>query len=243
MKLAARILLALWVGACRTTAPPVEPAPDCATADGRATPASVRPGINDRYFEPDSLEESIGQLERKEREVVAFRPQIVEAMQLTLGMRVADVGAGTGAYLDALAAAVGPTGRLYATDIVPAFLARLRERKAAAALDWVEVVEATPLDPGLPEAALDVVLLCDVYHHVEYPKPYLERLHAALVPGGTLVVVDFERIEGVTSPRMLAHVRAGKETFVAEIEAAGFRLEEEVALGLRESYFLRFRRP
>jgi predicted methyltransferase len=81
--------------------------------------------------------------------------------------------------------------------------------------------------------------LCDVYHHVEYPPAYLETLRRALKPGGRMVVIDFERIEGVTSERMMKHVRAGKEVFSREIIEAGFSLDAEVEM-MEENYVLRF---
>ena len=91
---------------------------------------------------------------------------------------------------------------------------------------------------------LDLVFICDTYHHFEYPQTTLASLHAALRPGGMLAVVDFERIEGVSRPWVLNHMRAGKEVFRSEIEAAGFRFLEEVEVaGLEENYLLLFRRP
>jgi len=64
-----------------------------------------------------------------------------------------------------------------------------------------------------------------------------------LRPGGELIVVDFERIPGETRKWLLDHVRANKQTFRAEIEAAGFEFVEEVQIeGLVENYFLRFSR-
>jgi len=70
----------------------------------------------------------------------------------------------------------------------------------------------------------------------------LASIHRALRPGGSLVIIDFERIPGVSSAWVMNHVRAGKETVIREVEAAGFRLEKEIPL-LRQNYMLRFRRP
>jgi predicted methyltransferase len=71
----------------------------------------------------------------------------------------------------------------------------------------------------------------------------LASLRQALVPGGRLVVVDFERIEGQSRDWVLEHVRADRATFQSEIEAAGFELvDAPVIAGLEENYVLRFRR-
>lgn len=67
----------------------------------------------------------------------------------------------------------------------------------------------------------------------------LASIHRALKPGGTLVVIDFERVEGRSSAWVLDHVRAGKEQVIREIEAAGFRLAADEKL-LKENFFLRF---
>ena len=64
----------------------------------------------------------------------------------------------------------------------------------------------------------------------------------ALVPGGELVIIDFERIPGVSRDWLLEHVRAGKETVREEIEMAGFDFLEEVEVpAFKENYLLRFR--
>ena len=229
------LLLLPLLASCRAPSPAPEPP---GPTDG--SEQSVRPGVNDRYFEDGALDLWVDRFEREKREVVAFRAQIIGVLGLEAGMAVADVGAGTGLYTSGLAAAVGPEGKVYATDIVPAFLERLRERVSSEQLGNVEVVEADPLDPRLPAAGIDLVFMCDVYHHVEYPGPYMRALAATLRPGGRLVLVDFERIEGVTSPRMLKHVRASKETVTEEVTAAGFSLIDEPELGLEENYVLRF---
>ncbi len=95
----------------------------------------------------------------------------------------------------------------------------------------------------LPPRSIDIAFICDVYHHFEYPAESLSTIHQAMVPGGRLIVVDFERIPGVSRPWILGHVRAGKEVFRAEIAAAGFEFVEEIEIPrLQENYFLVFKR-
>ena len=207
---------------------------------GGEGPTSVRPGVNDRYYEEGAAERWSEVFERDGREVSDEREAIVAALGLRPGMRVADVGAGTGLFVAALADAVGDTGRTYAVDIAPAFLERLRERFAGDAR--VVVHEGTPTDAGLDASSVDLVFMSNVYHHIEYPSVYLPTLRRALVSGGELVVVDFRRIVGVTSPSMLKHVRADQATVRAEIEAAGF-VHVEDRDWMRENYFMRFRAP
>ena len=158
-------------------------------------------------------------------------------------MTVADVGAGTGLFMSELAHGVGPEGRVYAVDIAPAFVEHLRERAQAEGLSQVEVVRCTERSVELPAGSVDVALVCDTYHHFEYPHATLESLRAALKPGGVLAVVDFERRPD-SRAWVLEHVRCDSEQVIAEIEAAGFQLVDRPAVsGLQENYLLRFRRP
>ena len=91
----------------------------------------------------------------------------------------------------------------------------------------------------LPAASLDVAFTSDVYHHFEFPQVMLQAIRTALKPGGTFIVIDFERIPGVSSERILSHVRAGKETVIKEVEAEGFRMVEERKI-MQQNYFVRF---
>lgn len=205
---------------------------------------SVKAGINDNFLDPGlDVEAFIERFEGESREIAAHRGAIVQALYLTPGLDVADVGSGTGLFLAPLSRGVGAEGTVYAVDISPVFVEHLRARAAEAGLANVEVVQCSERSAELAEASVDLVFICDTYHHFEYPQSTLASLHAALRPGGRLVVVDFERIPGVSRDWMLEHVRAGKEVFRAEIEAAGFEHLSEVDVeGLEENYLLVFRR-
>ena len=180
-------------------------------------------------------------LETEGREVYEKRLAIVDAVAPKPGQAVADVGAGTGLFTRLFAARVGPQGRVYAVDIARAFVDGNLARARAAGLNNVIGVVSTQADTRLEENSADVVFICDAYHHFEEPKAMLASIRRALRAGGTLVVVDFERIPGTSPDWLLKHVRAGKEDFRREIEASGFRFAEEVKL-MRENYFLRFTR-
>ncbi|HZL99062.1 MAG TPA: class I SAM-dependent methyltransferase, partial [Planctomycetota bacterium] len=181
--------------------------------------------------------------EGESREIAAQCAGITLHLGLRPGMAVADIGAGTGLFMGELARSVGPEGRVYAVEIAPAFVEHLRRRAAEAGLEQVEVVQCSERSVGLPPDSLDAALVCDTYHHFEYPQSTLASLRSALKPGGLLAVVDFERLPD-SRPWVLEHVRAGSEQVIAEIEAAGFRLVDRPDVGgLEENYLLRFVRP
>lgn len=206
--------------------------------------SSSRPGLNDRFLSDDLDVDAMTEVfEGESREISTQREAIVAVLPLQEGAAIADIGAGTGLFEPLFSEAVGSTGRVYAVDISPRFVAHLRERAENEQLRNVEVVLGSDRTAGLARGSVDVVFVCDTYHHFAYWRDMLGHLHAALRPGGQLVVIDFERIPGESPDWILEHVRAGKPEFRREIESAGFRLIEEVDVpGLHQNYVLRFER-
>jgi predicted methyltransferase len=126
-----------------------------------------------------------GQLKAAAMEV----PELVTLFELKPGMTVADVGAGFGAWTMEFAKVVGPSGRVYASDIGAPQLAALRE--AAKQHSNVTVVEGGATSTNLPAGCCDAILIRDAYHHLTEPEPIVKSLAAALKPGGRLAVIDF----------------------------------------------------
>jgi ubiquinone/menaquinone biosynthesis C-methylase UbiE len=199
---------------------------------------SVRPGINKPYENPD-VNESVQRFESENREVFAKRKEIVAACKLKPGMAVADVGAGTGLFTRLFAAEVGPKGRVYAVDIARKFIEHVEKSSKEAGLNNVTGIVCTPTSSQLPPNSVDLVFLCDTYHHFEYPQKTMASIHRALRPGGQLILVDYRRIEGKTPDWLWKHLRAGQEAFTKEIEAAGFKVVDQAGF-LKENYFVRF---
>lgn len=211
------------------------PRPDPRAAETR----SVFPGINAAYRDPKATRRWARSFERDGREVHDRRAQIVQALALRPGMAVADVGAGSGLFTLAFAEAVGPTGRVYAVDLIPHFLAHIRAKAEKAGVTHVTLVQATDRSAELPPASVDVVFMSDAYHHLEFPQHVLASLLRALRPGGSLWLIDFNR--GPDSDEWLRrHVRAGKAEVVQELAQAGFDVVAEPAL-LTENYVLQLR--
>jgi predicted methyltransferase len=201
---------------------------------------SVNPGINDNFQNPEPKTFS-ERFETEGREVYDNRELIVEKLALQPGMAVADVGAGTGLFTRLMAPKVGAEGKVYAVDIAKTFVDHTVMSSHARGLKQVEGVVCTPDDSKLAPASVDLVFICDTYHHFEFPHKTMVSIGKALKPGGRVALLDFERIEGVSSDWTMGHVRAGKEVFQKEIEDAGFELVEEFDL-FTENYFLVFRK-
>lgn len=214
-----------------------------AMAPGCGGMRSVRPGVN-KHFEHPDVEKWVERFEGEGREIYANRAQLVELVGLNPGMAVADVGAGTGFMSVAFAEVVGPTGVVYAVDLAPEFIDLIRKRAAEAGLENIKTVVCTDKSVKLPDDSVDVVFVCDTYHHFEYPAATLRSIHRAIRKGGELVIVEFKRVPGESREWTMNHVRAAKETFIKEIGDAGFSLTEvHVDLPfLKENYVLRFRK-
>ena len=214
-------------------------------AIGQETALVVPEGINARFKDPElDVNEWIGRFEVESREVFAARSEVLEACGLRPGESVADVGAGTGFYSQLFAKAVGVRGRVFAVDIAPKFLEHIEQRAQADGLLNLTTVLGTDDSVRLAPESIDLVFICDTYHHFESPQRSLASIYRCLKPGGRLVVIDFERIPGVTREFLMGHVRAGKEVFREEILDAGFALRDEIDVeAFEENYLLRFVRP
>ena len=118
-------------------------------------------------------------------------PQLVQLLELKPGMTVADVGAGFGAWTMAFARWIGPSGRVYATDVGAAQLAALRSAVERERLSNVTVLEGAVSATNLPPGCCDAILMRDAYHHLTQPSDIVSSLAASLRPGGRLAVIDF----------------------------------------------------
>jgi len=215
-------------------------------AVSKAPEESVKPGINEPFLtaSDEDVQTFVNMFEGESREISTARNQILAALDVRPGMAVGDVGAGTGLFEPLLNNSVGARGKVYAVDLSSAMLEHLRKRVEDENLRRVEVVACTETESGLEPGSVDLIFVCDTYHHFEYPQTTLASLKDALRPGGTLAIVDFERIPGTSRPWVLNHVRIGKEETRSEIELAGFEfLAEPKIEELQENYMILFRRP
>lgn len=226
----------------QTTTLPATTAPPAAE---KTAPPAEKEGLNDKFLSSDlDVEEWLSRFEVESREVFAHKDKVLDGTGIQPGHTVADIGAGTGFYARLFSQAVGSEGWVYAVDISPKFLQHINQQAHDDDIHNLTTVLCSERSTRLPPDSVDVVFICDTYHHFEFHEQTLASLFQAVRPGGILNVIDFERIPGKSREFILGHVRAGKEVFRSEIEAAGFRFEKEITIpGFQENYFLQFRKP
>jgi SAM-dependent methyltransferase len=163
-------------------------------------------------------------LVRPEREAEEQPEKALDLLQIAKGSTAADIGAGAGYITWRLAERVGPTGKVYANDIQPEMLDLLRRNMRERKLENVEPVLGAVDDPKLPAAAMDLVILVDVYHEFSEPQKMLRKIRESMKPDGRLVLLEY-RGEDPKIP-----IRAEHKMTVAqvktELEPEGFRLDK-----------------
>ncbi len=152
-------------------------------------------GIGKRYLGREIAQvmgwQGAAWLEREERDREERTDLLVAALGLRPGDVVADVGAGTGYISRRLAAVVGPQGRVDAVDVQPEMIRMLTEQARRAGLSQIKPVLGTGSDVRLPPASVDLALMVDVYHELEFPFEVLASVVRALKPGGRVVFVEY----------------------------------------------------
>lgn len=201
---------------------------------------NVNPDINRHYEDPD-VTRWRGVFEREGREIWDQRKEIVRHLRLEPGQKAADIGAGTGFFTLLMAQQVGPGGRVYAVDIAKNFVDGIVHRAKDLELNNIVGVVNDQHSAQLPPNSIDLVFISDTYHHFEYPRSMLHSIHAALKPGGDMVIIDFRRVPESSSSWVLDHVRTDVHQVIKEVEASGFETTEQLDF-MQTQYYLRFRK-
>lgn len=201
-------------------------------------------GIGKRYMGREIAQvmgwQGAAWLEREEREREERTDLLLPELALKPGMVVADIGAGTGYIARRMAALVGPMGVVYAVDVQPEMIRMLQSLSAKAGLAQVKPVLGAADDVRLPAASVDLAIMVDVYHELEFPREVLASIVRALKPGGRVVFVEY-RAEDPRVPIKPLHKMSEAQV---RREAAVLALNwERTASGLPWQHVIVFRKP
>jgi ubiquinone/menaquinone biosynthesis C-methylase UbiE len=175
--------------------------------------------------------------EGTERDTWQKPDEVVTQLQLRSGDVVADIGAGTGYFTRRFAAAVGPSGKALGLDIEATMVTHINAEAQKHGLTNLSARQVPPNDPQLTPQSVDVVFICDTYHHMQDRVAYARLLAQALKPGGRVVIVDFQKRLLPLGPPM--EWKLAPEAVTEEFRQAGFQLERSVDF-LPYQYFLEF---
>lgn len=184
--------------------------------------------------------EYIDRLDRPERDQDQKPAQVVEALELKPGMHVADLGAGSGYFTRRFVEAVGATGKVYVIDVEAEALKYVEDSLVHMHREFeAEFILARPDNPKIPTESVDLIFVCNTYHHLEDRSVYFHNTKSSLKPGGRVVIIDFyhdDRSGELGFPKR--HLVA-REKVVEEMTGAGYRLAKEHTF-LAKQYFLEF---
>jgi len=158
--------------------------------------------------------------------------RLAELTQWRAGTIVADVGAGDGTYSFVAAQKVGPSGRVYATEIDTEKLKNLRAEVTKRKVENITIVEGTADDTKLPSSCCDTIFLRHVYHHLTQPQEFDKSLVRSLKPGAHLAIIDFPPSPNLAPVEGVPKNRGGhgipEKVVVEELTAAGLQVEKTI---------------
>jgi len=205
---------------CAPKQPPQPPTPVADSGEAEPTDESshAHHGGHHKFDDPEKWAKVF---EAPERAAWQKPDEVVASLQLAQDAVVADIGAGTGYFAVRFAQAV-PDGKVFANDIEASMVAYMGRRARREQITNLFPVLGSAIDPALPED-VDVVFLCDVFHHIEQVESFFLPVLRRLKPGGKLVIVDFKPEAPKDSPGPPAKMRIAAETVVNQLTELGFQ--------------------
>ena len=153
--------------------------------------------------------------------------EVLKALELQQGQRVADIGVGGGYFALRFAEIVGADGRVFAVDTDQNFLEFVKESAKEKGLVNVETVLAAKDTAPLPEKSIDLIFMRNVCHHLANRLRYFKKLKTALKSEGRIAIIEYRKARGFSFHKMFGHY-VQKEKIMKEMEEAGYQLEKDL---------------
>jgi ubiquinone/menaquinone biosynthesis C-methylase UbiE len=186
---------------------------------------------------PSDSKASIAMMENPQRDAEQKPAEVIAALGLKNGEKIADIGAGSGYFAFRFARQVGSSGRVYAVDIDPDMILHMNKRVRDLKLTNVVTVLSAPDDPLLAENSIDRFFVCNTWHYLKNPPKYMGLIKRMLKPGGQLIIVDYKM---KAAPAGLPpEMKVPKREVMNQLETNGYKLIREHDF-LPQQYFLVF---
>ena len=186
----------------------------------------------------------VGLLHRANADAADEMKRLASLMDWKPGTIVADIGAGDGRYAFAAARLVGPSGKVFATEIDQEKLAALKSDVTKRRLTNVIVIDSKEADTHLPAECCDAIFLRRVYHHLTKPAEFDQSLLRTLKPGGRLAIIEFPPRASLAPVEGVPANRGGHgippKILIEELTSAGLQLVKTVSDWPADDYLVLF---
>jgi predicted methyltransferase len=193
-----------------------------------------------QHQRPNDIAQYLEHLDSQERDRSQKPSEVIEALALKPGLTVADLGSGSGYFTRRFIEAVTETGKVYAVDVEPEMLKYTEESIIHMHRPYTaEFILARPDSPNLPYESIDLLFVISPFLFLMISLVGFSDTKSALKPGGRIAIIDFyhdERSGELGFPKQ--HL-VPRETVIAELTAAGYRLIREHTF-LPRQYFMEF---
>ncbi|MEO8862351.1 MAG: class I SAM-dependent methyltransferase [Ginsengibacter sp.] len=163
-------------------------------------------------------------LERKDRQKEENSNLVIQEMDLRPNSVVADIGAGTGYYTFKIAQQV-PQGKVYAVEIQDELIRYLTNKKNELHNTNVEVIKGDAKSPELPDSSVDLAIMIDVYHELQYPKEMMQNISKALKRNGKILLLEYRAEDPSIRIKPLHKMSVAQVN--KEMAANGFKLSSD----------------
>lgn len=169
---------------------------------------------------------------------------LVKSLNIKEGSVVAEIGAGNGRNTLAVAEEVGPSGKVYSSELSADSVEYLQDVVSSAQASNVTVVQGHPARTNFPEACCDALFMRNVYHHFDNPAAMNKSIWESLKPGGRLAIIDFEPSGSESSDaegrdsETFQHHGVSRENVIEELQKAGFTLVSSEERSGRDIYIV-----
>ena len=204
------------------------PAQDSPDGEEDTNPSEVFSDMHERRFHPSQAHK----LDDPERQTWLPPDEILSSLKLQPEWTVADIGAGTGYFTLPIARAVGERGRVFAVDVAPEMLERIRAKLAEAAVHNVLLNEGEASATGISPQSCDCVFLANVWHEFDDRAAVLAETARILKPGGRIAILDWRPDVAPDHGPPLEH-RISADAATEALREAGFSADSRPWVGTR----------